>query len=173
MVLEYEVVSLKKITKDAHVPRLTVYDIKSIVETSSEGTVFPDVPLINAALRNAIPAIEFDVDLHYRRFEDILDQLRNEQPVIPLLQIEDAVHSYGHSVVVRGFDRAAQLVLVNDPLDTHKKPSSMATPEFMRAWDGGDRYLIKVKIGGQKRLTDDYRVTVTRARSEVPRNGGN
>jgi hypothetical protein len=172
MVLDYEAIFLSKRTRNLHIPRLTVHDIASIVQTNSEGTVFPDVPLMNAPLQNAIPPIEFDVDLQYRKFEDILEQLSKEQPVIPLLQIEDQVHSYGHTVVIRGFDETAQLVHVNDPLDRHRKASSMPTTEFMHAWDGGDRYLIKVKIGEQKRLTDDYHVTVTRAESEVPKLGG-
>lgn len=166
MVLDYEAIYLTKKTRNVEMPKLTVHDIAGIVETNSEGTIFPDVLLINAPLRNAIPPLVFEIDLQYRKFEDILEELRKDQPVIPLLQIEDEVHSFGHTVVVRGFDEPAQLVLVNDPLDKHRKPSSMPTTEFMRAWDGGDRYMVKVRIGEQKRLTDEYHMSSPE--SEVP-----
>ncbi len=169
MVLEYEAIYLTKIVRNAGVPNLTVHDIAGIIKTTSEGTLFPDVPLINAPLRNATPPLEFSVDLHYRKFEDILQQLRKEQPVIPFLQMDDGVHSYGHTVVVRGFDETAQVVLVNDPLDKYRKPSTVPTTEFMTAWDGGDRWMLKVKIGEQKRLTDDY---IPSPKLEVPNLGG-
>jgi hypothetical protein len=55
-------------------------------------------------------------------------------------------------VVVRGFDAKKQLVLVNDPLDTLRKPSTMPTTTFMEAWDDGYRHMVKLSVGGQKQL---------------------
>jgi hypothetical protein len=153
MVIEYERSIETMRGTHVNLPHLSVEEIASIVGTTTDGTALADVPKINAIFQKAMPPISFVVDLRYRQFEDILDELRQFRPVIPYLDPKDqAGHAFPHAVVVRGLDTKKQLILVNDPLDTLRKPSTMPTTTFMKAWEDGYRHMVKLSVGGQKQL---------------------
>jgi hypothetical protein len=153
MVIEYERNTETMRGGHVNLPDLSIEDIASIVRTTKGGTALTDVPNINAALQKAMPPISFVIDLRYRQFPYILEELRDFRPVIPYIDQKDqAGHAFPHAIVVRGFDTRRQLVLVNDPLETSRKPSTMPSTTFMDAWDEGYRHMVKLSIGGQKPL---------------------
>lgn len=137
------------------VPTFEVNQIAKIIHTRDNGTELPNVRNFNHALRHAIPSVEFVVDLRSHDFGEIEYELARTRPVIPWLLMHEAGRDFEHTVVVTGYDRVNQRIMVNDPR-TGSGPSDMEVTRFIENWEGTERTLIKLKVNQkvQRMLTE-------------------
>lgn len=147
MVLEY----LATATGNTNLSALSVKQIARAVHTKPDGTDFEDVDDINLKLEKIVPSVEFEVNDKRYDFKAIESELARRTPVIAWLYLKDADGSGWHSVVVTGYDRINQRIMVNDPW---RGQLSMTVGDFMREWH--NQMLIRLKLGTriQRRITE-------------------
>jgi len=136
---------------------LEIDDICRIVKTTSDGTIFENVKLINSDKRilKAIPSIEVVAKYEHHTLEDIEEELRNGRPAIAWILPREAVdRDTQHSIVITGIDKEGYKICCNDPIFGVRE---MSLGDFISCWDATDRTLVKVKVGQRlQRILDEW-----------------
>lgn len=116
--------------------------VKKGVGYDKEGTPLEGVTAINKILRGNEHELVFEWS-DFAKFPDIEKDLDNDLPVIAWIkQTKDSpIH---HSMVIRGVNNTDLRVYVNDPDPDEPKEHSLS--DFMKAWDIGDRILIRAQV---------------------------
>jgi hypothetical protein len=136
---------------------LEIDDICEIVRTTSDGTIFENVKLINSDERvlKAIPSIEIVAKYEHHVLNEIEEELSNGRPVIAWILPPEAVdREMQHSIVITGIDKTGYKISYNDPIFGGRE---MSLGEFISCWDETDRTLIKIKVGERiQRILDEW-----------------
>lgn len=141
---------------EGRAPDLDIDDIAKVIETRADGTLLENVRNLNTNLTilQAIPSLEFDVELKMHSLSEIEEEIDNNRPVIAWVELSEGTRRCAHAVVIVGLDRDKDLIYYNDPMLGEKEEEIGA---FMSRWESVDRLLIKVKIGKrEQRLLDEY-----------------
>jgi hypothetical protein len=141
---------------ESRVPDYDLEKIAKIFETRADGTYPEKVLNINRSpeIVLAKPSIEFDLELKYHRFEELLTEIEDGQPPIVWVTLHDKnhIHSCAHAIVITNIEDGR--VFFNDPM--FGKQSELVE-SFITRWDEVDRIVIKVKIGKKKqRMLEEF-----------------
>ncbi len=132
-------------------PNREIDDIGSIIGTKEDGTPFEEIKKINKAIVEATPSVEFDAEYKAHKFNEVLEEIANNRPVIAWVAVEEN-GIFNHSVVITGVDMTTQLIYYND----HIYGQSMEPiGKFISKWDKVDTILIKLKLGAREQKSLD------------------
>jgi hypothetical protein len=150
MVLDYV---RNAVQGEVSLPSFELEEIMEIVETQATGTDFMNVRKMNVKLEKTVPSVEFDVNPASRQFRDIEEELAERRPVIAWLYVTIDEDGCYHAVVITGYDRTRQIIMLNDPM---RGKIEQQVGQFMAEWQKTGQMLIKLKVGKkvQRKLTE-------------------
>jgi hypothetical protein len=102
----------------------------------------------------AAPSVEFDGSLQPREFENIVEDLKSELPVIAWSSLGDKHDDAPHAVIVTGVSTSKEEISYNCPVRGRRTVSSK---QFLDTWYLRDKLLIRIKLGKRDiRKMDQY-----------------
>ena len=124
-------------------PNPDVEVVKKGISYQKDGTRLDGVLGINQHLKGTKHELIFDW-IDFAKFPDIEEELAEGKPVIAWIK-QNRHADIHHSIVVKGADTSLLRVSVNDP--EPEEPHEHKLTDFMRAWETGDRILIRAHVG--------------------------
>lgn len=126
--------------------------ISEIIGTTQLGTEFNSIEKINFLIEESIPSVEFKTDTSYPSWDSIVNDLKDQKPVITWIECHDLLGiPFTHSIVIDGYSK--NKVFYKDPLYGIIEENITS---FLTKWDAVDRYTIRVKVGEriERKLTE-------------------
>jgi hypothetical protein len=123
-----------------------------------DGTIPKDAEKVNTVLHRTKPPIKFKL-LEGQKFGEVSKELKDERPVITIINLAELPRTVWHAVVVSNFDPETNLITYHDPEDTEaESPRNMEVGVFMQKW-GWQARMIKVLLGtgGQTYIDGDWK----------------
>jgi hypothetical protein len=135
---------------------LSMTDLARMMKTRFGGTHMNYVQLINDDERvlAAAPSVEFDAALQPREFENIVEDLKSELPVIAWSSLGSNDDEAPHAVIVTGVSTSREEITYNCPVRGRRTTPSKP---FLDTWYHRDKLLIRIKLGKRDiRKMDQY-----------------
>jgi hypothetical protein len=155
------------LSPDCRAPDYDLDKIAKLIETRADGASPEKVLNLNKAAEvlSAKPSIEFELELKYHRFDELVQEIMEGQPPIVWVSLYDRSHTHkcAHAIVLTNIEDGR--VLFNDPM--FGKQSELLE-SFITRWDDVDRIVIKVKIGKKKqKMLEEFNGSSASGQGEV------
>lgn len=139
MVLE----KIKKMVPNHTIKNYTPEEIALIVKSKPRlATSFNDIQYLNEELKEQTPIVTFKPDSGYK-WDDIINELKSEKPVIAYLK-GNPRRRIAHAVVVTKYDKGNDQVTY---IDSKSGSQTIYVADFMDYWDNAANVLYPTEVG--------------------------